>query len=99
MDVIASSVYNIALYFYNALYICMEAWCYHGPRWMPGFYDNAGKPESDISAKLIGISSNLFEGNGFHVQDVHSSNHYRTLFLHMFDSGLFVLQIRIGANI
>ena len=64
MDMISSSLYNIALYFYNVLYICMEAWFYHGPRWMPGFYGNAGMPESDICAKLIGTSSNLFEGNG-----------------------------------
>ena len=64
MDMITSSLYNITLYFYNVLYICMEAWFYHGPRWMPGFHGNAGMKESDICAKLIGTSSNLFEGNG-----------------------------------
>ena len=64
MNMMSTSVYNIALYFYNVLYICMEAWFYHGPRWMPGFHGNAGMKESDICAKLIGTSSNLFEGNG-----------------------------------
>lgn len=64
LDAISSSVYNIALYFYNILYILMEAWFYHGPRWMPGFYGNAGMPENDICAKLIGTSTNVFQGNG-----------------------------------
>ena len=64
LDAATSSVYNIALYFYNILYILMEAWFYHGPRWMPGFYGNAGMPESDICAKLIGTSTNLFQGDG-----------------------------------
>jgi hypothetical protein len=64
MNMMSTSVYNIALYFYNVLYIFMEAWFYHGPRWMPGFHGNAGMKESDICAKLIGTSSNLFEGNG-----------------------------------
>lgn len=64
LEMISSSVYYVARYAYNVVYVCMEAWFYHGPRWMPGFYGNAGMQESDICAKLIGTSSNLFEGNG-----------------------------------
>ena len=64
LEMISSSVYYIAKYAYNIVYICMEAWFYHGSSWIPGFYGNAGLSERDMCAKLIGTSSDLFNGEG-----------------------------------
>ena len=64
LGIIYSSVYSVAKYAYNIVYICMEGWFYHGSSLMPGFYGNAGLSESDMCAKLIGTSSDLFQGNG-----------------------------------
>ena len=64
LEMISSSVYYIAKYAYNIVYICMEAWFYHGSSFIPGFYGNAGLSERDMCAKLIGTSSDLFQGDG-----------------------------------
>lgn len=63
-SLVSTSLYNVVLYFYNIVYIAMEAWFLNGPRWIPGFSGNAGLPESTICANLIGTNSNFFEGAG-----------------------------------
>lgn len=62
MNAISNLFYNIGLYFYSIVYVTMETWFIYGPRWIPGFYGNAGLPENDICGKMIGTKSELFEG-------------------------------------
>ena len=85
MKAIGDSVYGIGIYLYKLLYLGLETWFLHGPRWwfLYALRGHGGIPEKDICASLIGTKSDSFEGPGMVVCENYINNIIteRTLFV------------------
>lgn len=78
-------LYNVSVFIYKSIYLFIEYWFLHGPRWwwLYVFKGNGGIPEKDICANFIGTNSDSFEGSGSIVckEYIHHIINERTLFV------------------
>lgn len=78
-------LHGVLKYFYQLIYVCIEYWFLHGPRWwwLNVLKGNGGIPEKDICANMIGTNSDSFEGPGLLVcqEYIHHVINERALFV------------------
>ena len=81
----ATFLHGILKYLYQLIYVCIEYWFLHGPRWwwLYVLKGNGGIPEKDICASMIGTNSDSFEGHGLLVcqEYIHHVINERALFV------------------